>query len=137
MRAAITAMALVVSLTGCGLFDSGSNWKSGRYEVLWIDLHSDSHLAYRLDSSTSIEIVESCVFAAGANDQYIAVKQRQSGSTAVPMYYVVSKADYDPSQEPGRAVIGPLSEAEFERLGKRLVLPALEPISEAACKVAA
>lgn len=138
IRNAITAIALAGSLTCCGLFDSGSNWKSGKYEVLWIDVQADSHLAYRIDSSTSIEIVERCVFAAGTNDQYIVAKQRPSGSMAVPMYYVVSKGDYDPSQEPGIAVTGPLSEAEFERLGKRLVLPALEPIiPETACNVVA
>jgi len=138
MRTAITAIALGTVLTGCGLFDSGSNWSSGPFEILRIDKHSDSHLAYRIDSTTSTRIVESCVFAAGANEQFVAVKQRRPGFTASVAYYVVVKAKYNPSREPREAVVGPLSGAEFKALGRSLALPALEPvIPEAACNTAA
>lgn len=138
MRIAITAIVLGLVVGGCGLFDSGSNWSSGPFEVIWIDKHSDSHLAYRLDSTTSARIVDSCVSAAGANERYIAVRQHPPGATAGLAYYVVVKGKYSPSREPRDALIGPLSEAEFKSLGRRLALPALEPVlPEVACNAAA
>lgn len=137
MRIAIATIVLGLAMGGCGLFDSGSNWSSGPFEVIWIDEHSDSHLAYRLDSTTSMRIVDRCVSAAGADERYIAVRQHPPGATAGLAYYVVVKDKYNPSREPREALIGPLSEAEFKSLGRRLALPALEPVlPEVACDAA-
>jgi len=137
MRTAIAAVILITFLSGCGLFDSGSFWRAEQFEVIWIDLHSDSHLAYRIDSSTTIGIVDSCVFAAGANEQYIAVKQRPFDDRST-VYYVIEKAKYNPSRVSPDAIIGPLSETEFQALGRGFPLPVLELlIPEAACNTAA
>jgi hypothetical protein len=136
LRVAATALILAGMLTGCGLFDSGSIWSSGRFEVLWIDLHSNSHLAYRLDSTTSVEVVESCVTAAGANDQYIAVK-RLAPDSSEQTYYIVARAKYK-LQNSTDALTGPLSEAEFLALGRTSSLPPLkELLPVAACNAAA
>lgn len=137
MRAAITVTVLAASLAGCSLFDSGRSWQSGKFEVIWVDLRSNSHLAYRLDSSASIGIVDSCVFAAAENDNSIVVQQRSPGSSG-SSYYVIAKSKYDPLQELGDAIIGPLSESEFLVLRKALSLPTPEPvISEAVCNITA
>ena len=37
---------VVCSLSGCGLFDSGVEWRDGPYELLWIDLPSQLSLNY-------------------------------------------------------------------------------------------
>jgi hypothetical protein len=138
MRTEITAVILSALLAGCALFDSGTYWRADQFEVIWIDLQSDSHLAYRLDSTTSIGITEGCVFAAGANEQYVVVKQRPATRVATTVFYVVAKEKFNPSRDNSAAVIGPLSELEFGALGKTVVLPALEIIiPEAVCKTAA
>lgn len=137
LRVVTTALVLAGILTGCGLFDSGSTWSSGKLEVLWIDLHSDSHLAYRLDSTTTVEVVESCVAAAGANDEYIAVK-RFAPDSSQQTYYIVARTKYKPLQDSTDALIGPLSEAEFLARGKTSSLPSLkELLPVAACNTAA
>jgi hypothetical protein len=137
LRVVATALILAAILTGCGLFDSGITWSSGKFEVLWIDLHSSSHLAYRLDSTTSVEVVESCVTAAGANDQYIAVK-RLAPDSSQQTYYIVARAKYKPLQDAADALIGPLSEVEFLALGRTSSLPPLkELLPVAACNTAA
>jgi hypothetical protein len=137
MRIATTVFVFAVIFAGCALFDSGRNWRSGKFEVLWIDLRSDIHLAYRLDSSTSISIVDGCVFAPAANEQYVAVQQRPLGSSET-LFYVVEKGNYDPSRKTGNSLIGPLSEPMFRALGKNLSLPLPEPVIPlAACNTAA
>lgn len=137
MRTPVTALVLSVILAACSLFDSGSNWKSDQFEVLWIDLHSDSHLAYRLDSTTSIGITEGCVFAAGANEQYVVVEQWPENS-ARTAFYVVAKGTFNPSRDNTKAVFGPFSELELRAFGKTVALPALESVMPAAvCRTAA
>ena len=137
MRIPATVLALSTLLSACSLFDSGSNWKSGKFEVIWIDMHSDSHLAYRLDSSTSIGITESCVFAAGANEQYVVVEQRPKNSHTTA-FFVVTKKMFNPSSDNSKAIAGPLSGTELRALRKAVTLPRLESvIPEAVCKTAA
>ena len=135
MRLKATAITIAILLAGCGLFDSGSNWRSGKFEVIWIDVHTDSHLAYRLDSTTSIGVVESCVIAAGANEKYIVVKQIRAGHVN---YYAAEKAKFSPLKDSRDAINGPLTQAAYESLGNTIALPALEsvlPVS--ACGTAA
>ena len=135
MRLKATAIMAALLLTGCGLFDSGSNWRSGRFEVVWTDIDSDSHLAYRLDSRATLGIVESCVTAAGANKKFIAVKQLRAGQSH---YYVVEKALFDPLRDSRNAIQGPLTQAAYQSLGKSTALPALESVlPESACGTAA
>lgn len=120
-------------LSGCSLFDSGTEWKSGSFEVLWIDLTSDSHLAYRLSETTSIQIVGSCVFAAGANAEYVVAKQRPNGTLATN-FYVVPIKKYSPSADTRKIVIGPLSESEYREYGKENDLPILtDVLPESVC----
>jgi hypothetical protein len=134
-RVAIGALALSGMLTGCGLFDSGSPWSSGKFEVLWIDSPSNSHLAYRIDSTTSTEVVSGCVVAAGANDKYVVVKQlSQTGEG----FYIVTRDRYDLSRPAPGAIAGPMSGPAFATASAALSLPALEDVLPAgSCNTAA
>lgn len=112
-------------LTGCGLFDSGSPWSSGKFVVLWIDSPANSHLAYRIDSTTSTEVVSGCIVAAGANDGHVVVKQlSQTGES----FYVVTRDRYDLSGSAPDAIVGPLSGPEYATTSAALALPALEDV---------
>lgn len=133
VRRLVVAIA-AASLASCGLFDSGTSWRSDHFQVGWIDTHSNSDLSYRLGSSSSIGIVDACVFAAGANDQYVVVKQRPLSAPTTVSYYVLSKAGYDPRRDRGLALTGPLSESAYRALSGRLSFPPVEPvIPEAVC----
>src|SRR6185369_15152991 len=94
----VATIAAVAS--GCGAFDSDSTWKSGPYEVIWLDAPSDSHLSYRADSSSLIQLVGACVVAAGANEQFVVVEQRPKSGEDKASYFIVSKSQYNPSKKP-------------------------------------
>lgn len=118
---------IAFAIGGCSLFDSGTEWKFGNFEVLWIDLTSSSHLAYRMSSTASIQIVESCVFEAGANSKRIVVKQRPNGSS-LTNFYVVQIDKYAPEKDIKNSVIGPLSESKYRALSQRMPMPVLTKI---------
>src|SRR4051812_20920602 len=42
------ACVMVCRLSGCGLFDSGVEWRDGPYELLWIDISEQISLTYDL-----------------------------------------------------------------------------------------
>ena len=127
-----TNFALAISATaflaGCGAFDSDSTWQSGPFEVIWIDQPSDSHLSYRVDSSSLIQIVGACIVAAGANEQLVLVEQRPQTGEDRASYFIVSKAKYDHSKAPAEAMVGPLSEAELKVEASRTILPTLKEV---------
>ncbi|WP_158881843.1 hypothetical protein [Rhodanobacter sp. L36] len=70
----VILVTVAAMLCSC-LFDSDCSWHSGRFEIGWIDVVESSQLTYQDDSGGSISIVGPCVFAAGANDQFVVVKQ--------------------------------------------------------------
>ena len=109
-------------LSGCGLSDSGTEWKSGPFEVVWVDLVSNRHLAYRLSSSVTLEVVGACVIGVGANEKYISV-ERVTPNSSSTTYFVVSRTDYDPKAEKSAAVRGPFSRAEFDQTKQGLAVP--------------
>jgi hypothetical protein len=116
-------LIFVCSLAGCGLFDSGVEWRDGPYELLWIDLPNQLSLDYDLDSNGgSIGLVDWTVFSVGSNDRYIVVKQHPNGNKAVTRYFIVDKNEARPT-DPARAVLGPLTQAEFSAKARRLELP--------------
>ena len=120
------------SLAACGLFDSGTPWRSGKFEVLWIDTHDSTRLAYRVGPYTTMEVVGPCVVAAGADAQHVVIR-RLVRSGASPEYFVVSKDKYDAGAD--GAVNGPLSKDAFNALKRTVPLPALEEAwPAAACK---
>ncbi|MDR2874577.1 MAG: hypothetical protein LBV44_01425 [Methylobacillus sp.] len=137
MIARITLFAIAATaISGCDLLDSGLRWKSGKFEIGWKNIHSDSSLIYRLDATNTINIVTACVFAAGVNDQYIVVEQHPLSNPATLNYYVLAKALYDPEQRSNdEALAGPLTEDAYREMSTRLALPKLESvIPESECR---
>lgn len=117
-----------VCLSGCGAFDSRVEWKSGPYEVLWIDEPADAHLAYRLSATSSAPVVTACVSAVAESADYIAVRQRLRVAGAVERFVILPKRRYQPMADAASIVIGPLSAAQYAQVSPRLALPALMPV---------
>jgi hypothetical protein len=117
------AFMVVCSLSGCGLFDSGVEWRDGPYELLWIDLPYQLSLDYDLGrDGSSIGLVHWTVFSVGSNDRYIVVKQHPNGNKAVTSYFIVDKSEALQT-DPVRAVLGPLTQAEFSAQARSIKLP--------------
>jgi hypothetical protein len=124
----LLAFLFAAVLSGCGAFDSGSTWRSGQFEVIWLDEPSDSHLSYRVNSSSLIQLVGPCIVAAGASEQFVVVEQRPPKGAGEASYFIVSKTQYKPSMEPRSATVGPLSVAELKSEASRSALPELQEI---------
>ena len=121
----LSALGVIASLLcSCSVFDSGTSWHSGRFQVQWIDVASSSHLSYRLDSNDSIGIVSACVFAAGASRDYVVVEQAAKSQSAPVSYYVLPKAGFNPLY-PRQRLVGPLSASAYHAMAKRASLPAM------------
>jgi hypothetical protein len=105
------------------LFDSGVEWRDGPYELLWIDLPYQLSLNYDLGrNGSSIGLVDWTVFSVGSNDRYIVVKQHPNGNKAVTSYFIVDKSEALRT-DPVRAVLGPLTQAEFSAKSRSIKLP--------------
>ena len=117
------AFVVACSLSGCGLFDSGVEWRDGPYELLWIDVSYQTSLDYDFGrNGGAIGLVDWTVFAVGSNDRYIVVKQHPDGNKAVTNYFVVDKSRALPT-DPTRAVLGPLTQSEFSAKARSIKLP--------------
>ena len=117
------ACMVIGSLSGCGMFDSGVEWSDGPYELLWIDVSEQTSLNYDLGGDRgSLGLVDWTVYAVGSNDRYIVVKQHPNSNKAVTNYFIVDKSEIVPT-DPGRAVFGPLTQAEFNAKASSIQLP--------------
>ena len=88
------ALMVVCFLSGCGLFDSGVEWRDGPYELLWIDVSYQTSLNYDLgEKEGSIGLVDWTAFAVGSNDRYIVVKHHPNDNQAVTSYFIVDKRE--------------------------------------------
>lgn len=120
---AFAALAALSMLTGCGLFDSGVRWQEDRFAVVWIDVPSEAHLAYRMEGDASTHVVEACVFAVASDARYITLKRAISYGSADSDYFVVGKKAYSPDGPLQAGVQGPLTKPAFDVLQRRLALP--------------
>jgi len=122
---------LCALLGGCGLFDSGIEWRSGPYALLWIDTSDNVSLSYDAGSGAWVGRVESQVFAVGSNDQYIVAKQHPIENKTKVNYFVVMRGKDSINADLKKVVIGPLTADEFERKSKELNLPKFSKVLEA------
>jgi hypothetical protein len=118
--ATLTASTMLMS---CGLVDSGVRWRDDRFAVLWIDMPSTAHLAYKMDRNASAHVVEACVFAVASNARYVTLKRVASGGPAEIGYFIVDKRAYVPDGRKQDGVQGPLAKPAFDALQQRLALP--------------
>jgi len=109
---------LVLFLSAC---DSGTEWRDGNYEIIWIDTPGLS-LNLNVGEGGFVERVSPNVVAVGTNSQYIVVKQSNKESKESAYFYLEKSKDniYKNASEITK---GPLSEAEFIELSGKLGLP--------------
>jgi hypothetical protein len=109
-------------LSGC-IFDSGEVWRDEPYLVGWIDTGDNLTLSYDLGKGNSIGRVEAKVVAVGSNEKYVVAKQTPIGNRTATNYYVIDRAKDNKYADTKVAVLGPLSEPEFEKKKRELDLP--------------
>lgn len=109
---------LVIFLSGC---DSGTEWRDGKYEIIWIDA-SGLSLNLNVGEGGFVERVPPNIVAVGSNSQYIVVKQSNKEFKEIAYFYLEKGKDniYKNASEITK---GRLSEAEFIELSKKLGLP--------------
>ena len=124
----ILIIAAVTILTGCDALSPDTYWSSGDYELVAIDTKGQMMLAVDLHNGDSIGIVGPTVFALGADDHYIIVKQHPARDSFgnfdrnVTQYFIVTRMS-GTADEKEKAVRGPLSKDEFDRLAVSNALP--------------
>ena len=106
--------------SGC---DSGTKWKSGPYEVYWIDLPSDLTLGLSIGDGNAIGRVMPQVFAVGENDQWIVAARFPRGDRSKREYFYIEKAMDHSYLNADEIVKGPFTKAEFDSLKAKLSLP--------------
>lgn len=99
-----------IALTGC---DSETVWRSGNYEISWIDT-PDLHLDYRLDGDTSIGRVDEPIYAVGENAKFIVVECHPKLPLEKDYYYIIKSEDAP--RDAHEAVRGPFSEEQFKKI---------------------
>ncbi|MGL5233191.1 MAG: hypothetical protein ACRC8Z_00335 [Empedobacter falsenii] len=107
----------IITLNGCGLFDSGSDTIVDDYEVTWIDLHEQRAL-YKGE-----QLVPAYVFAAGYNEKYVFAKQHPlvENDDIIDLnttnYYIIERTN-EVFQD--KKIFGPLTEIEFKKMCDKL-----------------
>lgn len=107
-----------VVFTACSEWWFDTEWKSGDFRLIAIDARSQMSLIHE---SSSISLVGPTVFAIGADEKYLVLKQhpaRDGAGTKFDRtrtsYFVVGR---------DKRVRGPLTKEEFDRLATSLSLP--------------
>jgi len=114
-----------LGIAGCSRWSLDTEWKSGDYRLIAIDAEEQMALIRASDGQT---LVESTVFAVGADANFIVLKQHPSSSSDedfdrnITQYFVVQRFTGDYKSQM-KLVRGPLSKLEFERLKKESGLP--------------
>jgi hypothetical protein len=117
----------VLLFSGCGLFDSGVVWRDGQYALSWIDLPDEVTLSYDMGHGSSIPLVEPRVFAVGADDRYVIAQQHPAADRTITNYFIVDRRQ-DVLKQLKTAVVGPLTEKEFQARSTALKLPSFTKV---------
>lgn len=126
----LSSLFFCALVSGCSLFDSGIEWRSGPYALMWIDTRDNVSLYYDLGDGVLIGRVDTQVFAVGSNDQFVVAKQHPSGNKSTVNYFVLVRGKDSKTADSSAVVIGPLSALEFERKSKELNLPGFSKVLE-------
>jgi hypothetical protein len=124
----ILIIAAVNFLTGCDALSPDAYWSSGDYELIAVDTKGQMMLAVDLHNGGSIGIVGPTVFALGADDHYIVVKQHPAMDgfghfdKTETHYFIVTRIP-GTAEEKEKGVRGPLSKDEFDGLAVSSSLP--------------
>src|SRR5690554_122208 len=112
-----------LAIGGCGLWDSGIEWRGGPYILIWIDDPSTTTLSYDLGEGTSVGRVDEVVFSVGWDGRYAVAKQHPAGDKNVTNYFFIDSSKDHKYADPPDVVVGPLDENEFRAKKKELGLP--------------
>ena len=124
----ILIIAAASFFAGCDALSPDTYWSGGDYELIAIDTMGQMMLAVDLHNGGSIGIVGPTVFALGADDQHIVVKQHPSTDhfghfdQTVTHYFIVTRVP-GTAEEKEKGVRGPLSKDEFDRVAVSNSLP--------------
>ncbi|HEY2685812.1 MAG TPA: hypothetical protein VGI93_20050 [Steroidobacteraceae bacterium] len=119
----LTCIALLwtlTCLTARGLFDSGISWKSGRFQLLWIDLGDGG----------SIGLVDYTVYAGGSDADHIVIKQQRGEEKSITNFHIVDRNSHALPLHPERALTRPLTQGQFEETSKLTALPRFTTVLE-------
>jgi hypothetical protein len=114
-------MSMAALLTSCDALSPDTYWHSGNYELIAVDVKGQMTLSIDLHNGGAIGIVGPTVFALGADDRYIVVKQHPAKDhfghfdRGVTNYFIATRVAASEAEQE-KAVQGPLSQAEFNRL---------------------
>jgi len=116
----ILLVFVAACLTAC---DSGTKWKSGKYEVYWIDVSSDLTLGLELGDGAAIGRVMPQVYAVGEDDTWIVAARYPNGDKSKSEFFYFPKAQDHAHKNADEIVLGPFNEVEFAKIKSDLALP--------------
>ena len=109
-------------------------WRSERYVAMEVDSPGQMNLAFDGGRGNTVGLVGPTVFAVGADDRYIVVKQHPATDGfghydhSVTNYFYIERTDSPDYRERQRRVTGPLSEQEFAQSAAALKLPSFHNV---------
>ena len=121
--------ALVAGVVGCdSLGPAEREWHSGDYVLASTDARADMSLYADLGKGDLAGLIDSTVFALGADKRYIVVKQHPATEGAgafdrsVTNYFVVTRLP-GTIVEKQTGIHGPMTKEQFEQVAATLHLP--------------
>lgn len=117
----VTAVSFIFAtvLIGC----DSPKWKSGHYEIYWIDQPNDLVLGRDLGRQGRIGRVMSQVYAVGEDEKWIVVARYPDGDRTIREFFYFNKnldGDYKNAED---IVEGPFTRAEFRKKKLKYNLP--------------
>jgi hypothetical protein len=109
-------------------------WRSERYVAMEVDTPGQMNLAFDGGRRNTLGLVGPTVFAVGADDRYIVVKQHPATDgfghydQSVTKYFYIERTTSPDFRERQSRVTGPLSEREFQQRAAKLQLPSFQKI---------
>jgi len=103
-------------------------WREERYSLVAIDSLDQMELSFNDDGYLSV-LVEPVVYAIGADDRYIVLKQhpfqenRNGVNRGVTNFYIIERTFSGKLEDREKGVHGPFSKDEFEKQRAALSLP--------------
>lgn len=103
-------------------------WSDERYCLVALDSPTQMNLSF-YDEGYYSELIGPTVYAVGANEKYLVLKQHPAEKTpssvnrAVTNYYIIVRTLSTDFEDRLKGVRGPLTQDEFEKLSGKLSLP--------------
>ena len=103
-------------------------WSDERYSLVALDSPAEMNLSY-YDEGYYSELVGPTVYAIGANEQYLVLKQHpfqkapSSANRGITNYYIIMRTPSSDFEVRQKGVRGPLTQDEFDKLSTTLSLP--------------